>query len=857
MLQPDNANDKDTEGADDEEEELPVGPRRLQRRSEVNPTQEDTETLPRPASPGLFLSSPARPSPERDLVAENDSGSEADLPSYKSDRFKALVERKRKERLAREAEEERVRAERQEKLASEISQFQAEDEAMHDGISDDEGGRQMSSQSAAPKRKASKKAMEEIERETQRIQRNMQLKHAVLTRKKVTKSSLFDRFNYRPAGEPEPAPETPAPPLQQLPGSSRPTTPPSEVEMRDADTPPSSPPTSAKRAAAAAAAAETVTAEAEPSETTGKESQVAAEQAVDDKTPKARRRVQVRMPIKNIGKVTMDSDDELEIVISEKDKMKAIFDNVPKKKAEDAASLQVFRAFALANSPERVDRRKKGPTGTMTSTELQNSLQQRARAQAKIERQRRMETLKAQGITIQTAEERERQEAEVEDLVAKAREEAQRLMKQEREEDKQARAENGEHDPLAWDDSEEEYQDSANEADIEGSELELSGSEDEEADDENDEGGAEAEDGAPKPVFDDEASEDEKPEEQVEDAQAAEEDEDAVPQPMGKRRRARNVTAVLSDDEPDMEVEATPRPLKFGAAQVSPMPGTNGSPAAPGSVLRSAKKTFIPGLPVQGPAGMGLTQIFAGTMDSQMSPSGPTQSMMPDFDQFPDSNFSATADDDAMEDVIKSSQPQEAEETQASEGVRLNISQSQMHGLDSLARNDLFTQATQDIEPSQDVGLQAYTPLRERFVDIPQATMDTVIQSGQPGQQDTQGPDSPLVRRGRLRRKVEPEPVAEDEVRVTQDINADAFAAMKENAAKEEKRRLADEFNRKKSKAKEMVEEQAEESEDEYAGVGGADGEDSDNESNASVQEMIDDDATNNADEGKLAAFYA
>lgn len=54
-----------------------------------------------------------------------------------------------------------------------------------------------------------------------------------------------------------------------------------------------------------------------------------------------------------------------------------------------------------------------------------------------------------------------------------------------------------------------------------------------------------------------------------------------------------------------------------------------------------------------------------------------------------------------------------------------------------------------------------------------------------------------------------------------------------------------------------MVHEQAEESEDEYAGVGGADGEDSDDDSVASMKEMIDDAAGNDLDKGELAAFYA
>ena len=68
---------------------------------------------------------------------------------------------------------------------------------------------------------------------------------------------------------------------------------------------------------------------------------------------------------------------------------------------------------------------------------------------------------------------------------------------------------------------------------------------------------------------------------------------------------------------------------------------------------------------------------------------------------------------------------------------------------------------------------------------------------------------------------------------------------------------MEEEFNKKKSKAKEMVEEQAEESEDEYAGLGGADGEDSDDEFDATLQDIIDDAAGNDADARKLAAFYA
>jgi mediator of replication checkpoint protein 1 len=101
-----------------------------------------------------------------------------------------------------------------------------------------------------------------------------------------------------------------------------------------------------------------------------------------------------------------------------------------------------------------------------------------------------------------------------------------------------------------------------------------------------------------------------------------------------------------------------------------------------------------------------------------------------------------------------------------------------------------------------------------------------------------------------LRVEETPEPAAAEKAET-------AFNKLQEGAKKEKKRQLQEEFLKKKSKAKEMVEEQAEESEDEYAGLGGVDGEDSDNESIASVKEMIDDAAGNNVDEAKLAAFYA
>ncbi|KAK5987214.1 hypothetical protein PT974_11338 [Cladobotryum mycophilum] len=847
----------ETDGADAEDEdddELPVAPRRLKRRIAREATPEIAEPSNRAASPGLFVSSPARPSPSKNA---GQSSSEEDLPAVKSDRFKALVERKRQERLAREAEEEARRAERlarHEKLASELGQLDSDDGNVS-SITDDEGGLKLTQQ-ARPTRKAGKKAIEEMNRETQRMQRSMQLAHEAKTRKKVTKASLFERFNYRPAGAALLPPEAP------VNSSSKPGSPRSDT-VKDKDTPPSSPPEGeTKDNAQTEANADVHMDEAgdedlptlagimsSPPPKLDKGKALAVEPEETTKLAlHPKRRVRVRLPIPSARLAKVDSDDELEITTTTKDKINAIFDRIPLKQGQESHSLQALRALALVKSPGKDPRRKKDQDG-MTPGELQTYLQQKARQQAKVERDKRMELLKAQGAVIQTAEERERQMQEVEDILAKAREDDKKIMQEERAAAKKEREENGEVDPLAWDDSDDdEYEEGGNDADEEASEVELSGSEEEDGEEEEEEQGETA--GAA--LFDAEA--DDAKSESSETTPSDAEAEAAEELPVMKRKRVRKQTTVLSDDEAEMTIEATPK----SKTTTKITPGAPMSdPIAPTSVLRSAKKNFIPGLPVHGPAGLGLTQIFAGTMDtSQTSQNGPTQSMMPDFSQFPDSNFSATMDD--VEDMVIDSQ--QAETQKETQGIKLNLTQTQMRGLDSLLRDDPHSQTSDLVEFTQDGGFEAHTPLRQRYVEPPFSTANTAATE----QHEAIVPDSPLVRRGRLRRKVDIPSTDEQASTVisTDKDNAPAaaetaFGALKEGAKQEKKKQLVDDFNKKKSNAKEMVEEQAEESEDEYAGLGGADGEDSDNESDASVHEIIDDAAGNDADERKLAAFYA
>ncbi|KAG5936414.1 hypothetical protein E4U53_000242, partial [Claviceps sorghi] len=899
MLQRDQANEEDEEGSngDDEDEDLPTASRRRKRRAAADAQSDDSDeeqqqrqqNQRRPMSPGLFVSSPLRPSPSKSINENHDGDSDNDLPALKSDRFKMLVERKRQERLAREAAEQARKAEQwaqREKFASDIEQL-ASDDSGDGGITDDEGGRRLT-QEARPTRKASRRAIEEMNRETQRLARNMQLAHEAKTKKTVSKQSLFQRFNYKPAGHGDPEPRTHS--------SSRPTTPHSDVEMNEAATPPSSPPVPKdiipRTAATGTAVPTTLATEsvhdgtaqschgAKPSSlpVTADESRQRHQGSSPDQGQKQKqmqtRRVRVRPFVLPVNSVTLDSEDDLQITTTTKNKLDVLFDSIPSKMTSESHSIHALRALAQVKSPGK-KRLLKADQSKMTPGELQAYLHLKARQQAKMERDHRLEILRGQGIVVQTAEEREKQEQEVEDLVAKARQEAQKIMETEQDEARRLRKVNGEVDPLAWDDSEDEdYRDAADVDAAAADELDISGSETDEL--EQDDGTAggvlfegEAESTASEHEHEDAEVQEEEEEEEEEGEGEGEEgegqEEEMATRRAPRHRRARNTTTVLSDDEGGVEV--TPKPIKL-ATQVTPAGASTVSPGALNSVLRSAKKTFIPGLPVQGPAGLGLTQIFAGTMDpgqtSDFAASQPTQSMMPDFEHFPDSNFSATADE-PMEETILDSQRQQ-DPLAATQDVRLNLSQSQMHGLGSLVSDGMQTQMSEVMEPSQDVGLQQHTPLRQRFVEPPVSTMETLLAEKLDDEQESTIEDSPLVRKGRLCRRMDMVTAAEtaiaeasgeedgdgDKVTSTQ---VDAFKALKDAAAK--RKQTGDDFDRKKSKAKDMVEEQAEESEDEYAGLGGADGEDSDNESNGSVEEMIDDAAGNDADEGKLAAFFA
>ena len=192
--------------------------------------------------------------------------------------------------------------------------------------------------------------------------------------------------------------------------------------------------------------------------------------------------------------------------------------------------------------------------------------------------------------------------------------------------------------------------------------------------------------------------------------------------------------------------------------------------------------------------------------------------------------------------------------------IDLHLTQSQII-FDALADAQAQVEASQISEvpdPTQDVGFVLSSPAPGRFVSDPPSTVDSAPLSGIAGNR------SPIrKKRGPLQRglMVEEHPSEEDgtlpatsHTMAKIDASKSAFDVMKK--ARRQYRSETDRFDKKKSEAKNMVEEQAQESEDEYAGIGGASDDESGGEEDEFVQEMIDQGEVH-VNERELAAHYA
>lgn len=790
----------------------------------------------RQSSLGLFVT--PEPSPSKRSLKNVDLADDASAPTRDAG-FQERVERIRAEQLAKR------------KNGKQQFTDDTQPEENEGSNSDGEASRRLT-QLAKPTRKAGKKALEAMARDQQRIVRNMQLTHQAKTKKRYGTKDLFAKFGFNQGLE-ERETGLPTPDASSVPATS-------DVEAAQShDTPPTSP----HRFEAAQKDERMTGVEGDkptspvpvrldkgkgrapefqhlpPSQTMQLVQPVVAQNA----------HVEPTKPSAEIMVDLDDSDDDLKVA---KPKSRfPVFDKLPERQQREHPSMLHLRHLAQLTSPG-----KRGAKGkkTMNMVQLQGSLFQKARQQAQKERQEKVEILRAKGIIIETEEEKEKRQMEIEDLVAqfeKEKEKDLKLAKREREIAKK----NGEvGDGLASSDEEEDedYVGSGGENDvddaIDAEEVELEASEDEEADDEEeldedeDELEEEDEETTSNELIDTMAGEDEDEETLEIDMNDAGEEEMAdaefeTPVRKAATNRVRKVVVDDEDDEEDNTILPNGSPTQV-ATQDDTMAAFGFGKAAP--VL-------------------GLTQAFAGTManlelDSQADRS-PTQEPEQDSIDFlrslPVSQPSFSQRDDFFVPNSQTVASQQAY-TQGGSVPQMHLGISQLMEETSVLSQ---TQISEVPEPTQDAGfLLSRSPAG---VGLPQSTAATVM---------LPVPESPIVqRKGKLhQRRREASlglPAFDDEDGFSASdtehgphptATEDAFSFLKRAAKKQKK---IDTFNKKTSAAKEHLDDQAYESDDEYKGLGGASDEDS-GEEDGDLAEMIDT-SDIKVDERKIAALFA
>ncbi|KAK5057673.1 hypothetical protein LTR84_011674 [Exophiala bonariae] len=829
-------------------------------------TNRKTNTEPNPnrsarsASP-LFFPSPlaSRQDAERGNDADPDIRTSESGNSKGTSKFLTLVEKHRKRRIEKAAEE---AAKRAVKPRQQRGSSPADDTDEDSDLSGHGDGKKLSTQ-ARPTRKASKKAIEEMNRETQRMNRNMQLAHQARTKKKITKDSLLARFNF-PMTNSNMISNT----VNQSSNSSSVSG--SDTEGKEShETPPTSPvqvgsPEKSGKAPSVGvplhlglqaevyvdnvenvnkgkgrAISEDPFQQSIPTFVSSTLNEPTGQSIVPKATikPALKDRLSIRKTLE-----TEESDSDLEIVTARGDKRKyAAFEQLPKRKAKEYPSHIALRSLAHLMG----DRRQ-----SMNTAEMEDLLRQAARDQARQERQEKIAELKAKGVMIQTSEERERQQQEVEDILERARQEAAEIQKREIAQAKKDG--NYSADKLDDDDEDDDYEGSQSEEELDEA-FEASGESEEDQVDEEENGEDEDNDenraqGGLESLVEAEASEHDS-EDSSEDAHEQDTHMDAntissVATALPIARKSR-MSRVVSDDE---EVE--------GLENVLRSPQLPAPTKTPQSILRSGRK-HIPGLQMSDDLPIGLTQAFAATMadsQSQDMDESPHQDSLAMTMDLPSPNITMAPQFQRLDsiDFITDSQP--ASQTQPL-NVDLSFSQSQrvppspamVFGLAATQ----YTPSQPQFEPTQDEGYILSPFAGNRFASetpqhqAPHSTLDTLVLPA-----DVE--NSPLVqRKSRLQRgRID---FSDSDVEDEQ-LDKSAFDVMRRAA----KRKTFESFDKSKSHAKNIVDEAAEESEDEYAGLGGASDEDVNEEENDHDREMIDEDTqVGVGDESKFARLFA
>jgi mediator of replication checkpoint protein 1 len=698
------------------------------------------------------------------------------------------------------------------------------------------------------------------------MSRSMQLAHQAKTRKKITKESLLARFNFitpesevsQPAETGHISTTTSSAPVSDGEGAKEQSTPPTSPMSLAKDEQPAfnlQPPAEIVAGLVPMEdeefpATEDLLTPQPTSRDKGKTKATTVDEIMEipresTKTTTKREARPIRVRWSKQDAVIArgaDSDSDLEIVTSKsKSKKSAAFESLPQRRSCETNSHLILRSLAYMQ-PGKAEEKH----AHVNAAQIEVRLRRAARLQAQKEREEKLEELKFKGIFIQTAEERQREQQEVEDLVEQARVEGAQI--QRREKEKAKRDGTFVKDQLDDDESADEE-----DADFQDENEELedheSGSEEEIEEGSDQEGDLEREDETVRDheaalqgtdMINQEADEAQSEDGSEDDSEVEEGDmtekENRPPRFPARGRR----TLVVSDDEDD-EVEHV---VRRSSPQIV---------KTPQSILRSARK-IIPGLQMSDDLPIGLTQAFAATMADSLSQDEGTaiqeqdslalalDLLSPQFYAVPSLNRLDSVD------IITDSQP--ATQTQPLD-VDLSITQTQV--VPQLPAEISSTQLS--FMPTQDVGYMM-SPFKENRFDTPLAaphsTIDTVILPSEE--------QSPILqRKGRLRRgratmNSDDEALGSERRLEGLGLDTSAFAAM-QRAAKRVDQQSA--FDKTKSHAKEVVDEAAEESEDEYAGLGGASDDEEGEEDEADKRIIDHDESLGQGDEGKLAGFYA
>ncbi|KAI7508738.1 hypothetical protein KC347_g5859 [Hortaea werneckii] len=897
---------------------------------------------------GLFVSPAKTADHENDNEGREDEDELHENPFGSKEKLAALVAKKREERLAREAEEASKRAhqqtarrggskktqrsngqKRRSQQKTKHNSSDLPDEVLHtsqDVPDPQDDAERLMSDAARPTRKASKKALLEMERETQRISRQQALAHQMKVKKKFNAADLMARFA-RPqqnetvsqAQEAAGQPEDQAIQVDDQEPSGSSSVPNSDgAEMpagkEPVSTPPSSPPTAGptpldkQKAIVERGALSKLMPAREDSLNSlaemGSDDELpdlgdVLTQARNDKQrqiethatvaavqepPEEERRDRRGFKLARLGKKATvrqyedpSDDDELDIIaplpkhLQMFDKVKPVTSNA----GADSRAIHTLKHLSHIGAYENVPRKQRPGQPLKVSVGpkvLEWQLRKRAKDQARQQQEERIAELKAKGVEIQTKEEKEREAEMFENLLEKARQQAVDLRKAEKQAAKQA----GDFD-AAVDVSDDEEED----GDYFGSGSEVE--EEEERDEEEDE---EDEEQEGEGLVDEAAMEEEGEEEDAVGKELAEDEGDDAELPPGggsvgasqhhefatpapKSRKSRQSRIVEDDEDEEQEANEVHTAQPDPSLNEDPFAAFNFGPNAGAEALMSPTQAFqatmqTPSQATQDDSFDMLNRIAPASRSSEfLPPTVPTQS--PLAFPAPSAHEESQADGESQgTSVVPGSQVPESQrmelgwETQAPEtpapmGIRRDASN---------------LSETPGWEPTQDGGLPSpWTMAPRREVqdatgdgdDEHHETQETVRLriSESPAPTSTSRP----ARRGRLMRRQAVDAESDssaDEATVSKPSTSKAENRERKDAFGEMKRRRAMAMTEAERKVAEkemrgMLEEQAEESEDEYAGLGGDDFVAPETEED---KEMIDSSHVD-VDENAIAAHFA